>query len=175
MAYRLCLTCGGCGSSCWPMAKLNGTPETKEEWAEMHRQSLIRVKKADRDITVFMLLCLCLLCFYGWVVLRPLISPLFTPESIAAKEVRRQQEQNSETAFVARGMVRNVLMDGESARFDSFHMGKANSTCGRVNAKNAYGAYTGSNQFMVINRAEILLRDHNNSDDFDAIWSTICQ
>ena len=67
----------------------------------------------------------------------PLVSYLFTPESIAAKEIRLQQEQNSETAFVARGMVRNVLMDGESARFDSFRMGKANSICGRVNAKNA--------------------------------------
>ncbi|EOL9019488.1 hypothetical protein ACP6QU_001066 [Cronobacter dublinensis] len=65
---------------------------------------------------------------------------------------------------IGENLVRDTLKDPDSAKFDSsFHaVGEMDGyVCGRVNAKNSYGAYTGKKPYYVyIDTEDGKLKDH---------------
>ena len=58
---------------------------------------------------------------------------------------------DSEELRKMKSMVKEMLIDGESAQFSELRYYKStNYGCGKVNAKNKFGAYVGEKKFIVI-------------------------
>lgn len=49
----------------------------------------------------------------------------------------------------ARKIVRTMLKDPDSAKFGDIFFGRHGTVCGTVNAKNAFGGYTGAQVFTI--------------------------
>lgn len=94
----------------------------------------------------------------------------------------------SDKEFVKIGedVVRQGLKDPDSAKFESNYKPSGDNdghVCGRVNAKNSYGGYTGYKNFYVyINTKDGKLVDHgpvkiadNEDEEAQANFQTICQ
>ncbi|WP_408951439.1 hypothetical protein [Lysobacter sp. Hz 25] len=79
----------------------------------------------------------------------------------------------------AKLLVSQRLKDPSSAQFDSAtHYklgGEIDVVCGKVNAKNSYAAYTGTQQFVVINDAVSLRDERGGNSAFDSMWQHFCQ
>lgn len=72
----------------------------------------------------------------------------------------------------AQVLVRSVLVDPDSARFSAIRQGRAASYCGRVNARNRFGGYTGPVRFVVGHPTMIAIDD--DSSRFGEIWRQRC-
>lgn len=87
-------------------------------------------------------------------------------DSVAAADSAREARRNLVLAVnsMGRAAVMRRLKDPESARFGSQWAGGAEGTvfCGRVNAKNAFGAYTGEEMYFGVLNMAILDSDLDN-------------
>lgn len=76
----------------------------------------------------------------------------------------------------AKEAVRQQLRDPESARFSGVYVHRGPSgaaVCGRVNAKNGFGGYTGDSDFFVIGSAAVLETDENRRQ-FTGLYKAAC-
>jgi len=96
------------------------------------------------------------------------------PMSSAEKKAQQEKWFGTETIVAAERAVRRELKDPDSAQFKDV---RANYTeefgvvaCGRVNAKNELGGYTGFRRFVFGDGRVILERRDNVSD----AWSGAC-
>ena len=73
---------------------------------------------------------------------------------------------------------RKKLKDGDSAKFQGvyFHQGADNFpiTCGEVNAKNSFGAYSGYQKFISGGKPELTWIEDQVSD-FEKTWDRFCR
>jgi len=74
--------------------------------------------------------------------------------------------------------VKAKLKDPESAQFSGvyFHRGADGvpMTCGKVNAKNSFGGYTGSERFFSAGKPHLTFLE-SQVDGFPGLWSKFCQ
>lgn len=96
------------------------------------------------------------------------------PMTAAEKKVQREKWFGAETIVAAERAVRGELKDPDAAQFKDV---RANYTeefgvvaCGRVNAKNELGGYTGFRRFVSSGRSVILEGRDNVAD----AWSGAC-
>jgi hypothetical protein len=66
-------------------------------------------------------------------------------------------------------LVVESLKDGESAKFQN-----VNGECGEVNAKNAFGAYTGFKRYMTLQGEGPFFEEAEPSLVFEGIWAKEC-
>ena len=76
----------------------------------------------------------------------PLALLLFGCDSISFDTAKKEEVKRIEEAKV---MIKDMLLDGESAQFSDLNYYKAtNSVCGNVNGKNTFGGYVGKKPFV---------------------------
>lgn len=86
-----------------------------------------------------------------------------------------KKKANPEAALIARGQAeaKALLKDPESARFRNVHIGidilGNKKVCGEINAKNAFGGYTGFTPFVFHGRAAILSGTPQDQLDYFSI------
>ena len=66
------------------------------------------------------------------------------------------------------------LKDSESAKFKNLTLSSKKVVCGQVNAKNAYGGYTGYNYFIGAGNLSYFQSDFKNYKEFDKTWNALC-
>ena len=66
-------------------------------------------------------------------------------------------------------LVVESLKDGESAKFQN-----VNGECGEVNAKNAFGAYTGFKRYMTLQGEGPFFEEAEPSLVFEGVWAKEC-
>lgn len=86
-------------------------------------------------------------------------------------ELRNQRYQQLNNISAAKDNVKNSLKDPSSASFKGEFVSKENYVCGKVNAKNSFGAFAGYKKF--INKGGLLLID-DESPEFSKLWSESC-
>lgn len=96
------------------------------------------------------------------------------PLSPAEKKAQQEKWHGAKTIVAAKRAVRNSLKDPETAQFKDVY---ANYTeefgvvaCGRVNAKNSFGAYGGFKRFVSSGKSVILEGQDNITD----AWTDAC-
>lgn len=82
-----------------------------------------------------------------------------------AERAKRDREINAK--YNAEKIVKNDLLDPSAAKFRN-----QNKTCGEVNSKNIFGAYTGFKRYLVVSRDLYFLDD--DSSDFEELWIRLC-
>lgn len=76
---------------------------------------------------------------------------------------------------VAQQAVLESLKDPSSARFGRFWYAPGKAACGTVNAKNAFGGYTGEQRFIYLGRElGVVFERDSNQFTFDALWLQSC-
>lgn len=95
---------------------------------------------------------------------------------MTAAEKKAQQEKwfGAETIVAAKRAVRGELKDPDTAKFRDVHANYSEElgvvACGRVNAKNEFGGYTGFRRFVSGGKSVILEGRDNLAD----AWSRAC-
>jgi hypothetical protein len=73
---------------------------------------------------------------------------------------------------IAKDAILEVLKDPKSAQFsDITHRRGDRAVCGRVNAKNGFGGYTGPTRFIVLDGQPVV---DDGGDDFGRQWASAC-
>jgi hypothetical protein len=81
--------------------------------------------------------------------------------AIAQRAGEEQAKKNLEAA--ARAAMKSYLFDPFSARFEKLRPGRNGALCGKYNAKNRYGAYTGFKDFVVSkDKSTVYTSDRND-------------
>jgi hypothetical protein len=86
-------------------------------------------------------------------------------------------QDKNEAIRRAQDAVREKLKDPSSAQFKDvayFQSGSLDVVCGQVNAKNAYGGYSGFREFLALNKVA-LIRMGFNRKIFDEAWDHFCR
>ena len=100
--------------------------------------------------------------------------------SLDAKDYYKKTTDGKKIAWMDKGknLLKSKLKDGKSARFKNvyFNVGKIGvpATCGQVNAKNSFGAYTGYIKFISAGRLEFTFTE-NDISDFYSLWNQMCE
>ncbi|MBS0252598.1 MAG: hypothetical protein JSR78_16200 [Proteobacteria bacterium] len=104
------------------------------------------------------LACVATLCYAGFkglVAWKNAVEARHAQERAAADAAEKQRNEDLTNRLVihaAEDEIRQMLKDGESARFRDVtrHKGMFGAiVCGYVNSKNSYGAYAGESKFVV--------------------------
>ena len=102
------------------------------------------------------------------------------PDEEKAPLTEAEIQSRLESDWIAKGQVavESRLKDGDSAEFRNvfFSMGKKNmpATCGEVNAKNSFGAFTEYERFIFLGSA-IGPVFESDMKDFYVSWKTFCE
>ena len=73
-------------------------------------------------------------------------------------------------------LVRAKLKDPSSAKFKDVyfkHNGKVPAACGKVNAKNSFGGYSGYQRFLAAGSADFTFLE-TDMKDFQSLWNALC-
>lgn len=76
---------------------------------------------------------------------------------------------------VARQVLKHRLNDVDSAKFDGVYRFNSGVVCGKVNAKNGYGAYTGYRRFIGKGTLVFFQSDMTSRDEFVKAWNSACK
>lgn len=93
-----------------------------------------------------------------------------TPRSETPKEISLEQQAMVRQAS-ARVSISNGLKDPDSAKFDENYK---TGGCGRVNAKNSFGAYNGFKRFFVDEKVAYLEGYNITKQQMDDVWKKHC-
>ena len=78
---------------------------------------------------------------------------------------------------IGKGMVKAKLKDGDSAKFRRVYYTMTPydipATCGEVNSKNSFGAYTGFQRFLSGGQLSLTYVEEQVVD-FDKVWKELC-
>lgn len=113
--------------------------------------------------------------FVAVVIGLPLSLATDDPDAnVARVEKQRERENRARTAgnqtFMAQKWVKAVLKDPGSAQFK-----ESRGSCGYVNSKNSFGAYTGYQRYVAIANGIVSLENETKSDTFETLWSEMCR
>lgn len=89
----------------------------------------------------------------------------FKEESVESQLRKIRVEKQSE----ARKNVKLTLKDPDSAKFRN-----QSSSCGEVNAKNSFGAYTGFKRFISMDGNTVIEGGGVPTSEFNRLWTRIC-
>jgi hypothetical protein len=109
------------------------------------------------------------------------VPPLESPAACAKLKPAPQQECRAKaTADKLRQYVRDNLKDPGSALFEGERLYASDdppalALCGRVNAKNSFGGYTGATDFVATNHGVLRLANATDAPAFLAAWSAFCK
>ncbi|HEY9566927.1 MAG TPA: hypothetical protein VIR38_02455 [Thalassobaculum sp.] len=97
----------------------------------------------------------------------------------AGKDYYDKSRDVKRIAWMDRGMdmVRSILKDGDSAKFRGVFFsdgGGVPTSCGEVNAKNAFGGYRGFQRFMSAGSTELTFIEEQVTD-FGTVWAKFCR
>lgn len=113
---------------------------------------------------------------------------VLSEEEKAAQEIKRQEEEKKRQAkekarelrmkrrdaeIQGKRQLKSILKDGDSAKFRNDFASVFLAYCGEVNAKNAFGAYTGFQRFIIF-EGQALFEDAKNTSEFTTLWKTVC-
>ena len=105
---------------------------------------------------------------------------IFMISSLNAKDYYNKTTDAKKIAWMDKGknLLKSKLKDGKSARFKNvyFNVGSIGvpATCGKVNAKNSFGAYMGYIKFISAGRLEFTFTE-NDVSDFYKLWNQMCR
>lgn len=103
------------------------------------------------------------------------------PQTIAARQqgVERSVAKETEWIIVAERAVRARLRDADSARFTGSRVSYFQGipiACGRVNARNGFGGYSGDVRYIYGGeKIGALLESDMAPGEMDAAWSKLCR
>lgn len=108
-------------------------------------------------------------------------APQKTPEQIAQEAEKARLEaakadkrlKEVQAVGLAKASVKARLKDPSSAEFGKVVMKPSGIVCGYVNAKNAYGGYTGEKAFISMGSQEMTWLE-GESPDFATTWNKNC-
>lgn len=83
----------------------------------------------------------------------------------------RTQRDMEERIAVAQVSIKEILKDGDSAKFKGLFVRNGN-VCGEVNAKNSFGAYTGYQRFVAVGSVRV---HFSGQPGFADLWRQHCQ
>ncbi|QQG66330.1 hypothetical protein [Desulfobulbus oligotrophicus] len=108
-----------------------------------------------------------------------------TREEIEKREVAKKEKeaaQKKENAdnnmlYMARQAVLARMKDPGSSEFSDVYRAASGAVCGRVNAKNSFGAYTGFVRFVSggTQSATFLESDPAAAKNFNEVWDRMCK
>ncbi|MBV5305932.1 MAG: hypothetical protein J0652_04475 [Desulfobulbaceae bacterium] len=85
----------------------------------------------------------------------------------------------AETIVSAKRAIKNRVKDPDSVTFKDVFYSKTDKdgevACGRFNAKNSFGAYTGYTRFISNGKTTFIEGQKDTSQPFPQLWTTICQ
>lgn len=116
----------------------------------------------------------------GLILLLP-VAVLATCVSGMSDSPKRQQRELTPSDIedrinrVARDNVKARLRDGDSAKFRNQFVGPKGAPCGEVNARNAFGGYTGYIRFVASGGGLAVLEEDMSPDEFEEVWRTMCR
>ena len=88
-------------------------------------------------------------------------------------------KETQERIWIIKGeeAVKNKLKDGSSAEFRNvfFNNNGTPVSCGEVNSKNSFGAYSGYQRFVSAGSTELTFLEEQVKDSFDGVWSKYCK
>ena len=96
-----------------------------------------------------------------------------TKEQYEATVAANREQAAANRVYAARALIRSMMRDPASARFQDVSDGRNGVICGYVNARNGFGGYTGMTRFIVSKQG----RPSVQSDDdveFVRIWNREC-
>ncbi|WP_315809468.1 hypothetical protein [Pseudomonas sp. C9-3] len=107
--------------------------------------------------------------------------PTKTPDQIAADAAAEKQRAAEAkvrqevflTQAIAKEAVLAKLKDPDSAKFGQIISKASGIVCGYVNAKNAFGGYTGDKAFMYSPQKQIAVIQ-GEAKDFEGVWNKQC-
>lgn len=78
-------------------------------------------------------------------------------------ELGRKEQEAKIMQGAAEKAMANYLLDPDSAKYSSLRLGRAGAVCGKVNAKNRFGAYVGFKDFVLSkDRVTLYVSDSND-------------
>lgn len=93
----------------------------------------------------------------------------------AEKKAQQEKWFGAKTIVAAKRAVKSTLKDPDSAEFKDVYVNYTEEygvvACGRVNAKNSLGGYTGDKAFVSGGKSVIL----EGRDDIKSAWKDACQ
>ncbi|MEY0338967.1 hypothetical protein AB7V82_20600 [Providencia stuartii] len=106
-------------------------------------------------------------------------SPIFG-ERYEARVAREEYKDNERKArieemnqvSIGEKRLKNSLKDPSSADIRNSRLGKSGVTCGEVNAKNSFGAFTGYKNFIQIGSTTLI---DDGSSEFAKEWNEMCR
>ncbi len=96
------------------------------------------------------------------------------------KEFYKKTLDSKKIAWMDKGMdaVKSKLKDGDSAKFRNVYFIRGTKgipvSCGEVNSKNSFGAYSGFQRFVSGGDVRLTFLEEEVSDDFGNAWKTLC-
>lgn len=90
-------------------------------------------------------------------------------------EAQRQQESAATRTSLGEKYVKEKILEPSSAQFRNQFIGKKDTPCGEVNAKDAFGAYIGFQRYISVARDLTLLAQDVAPAEFEASWAQLCQ
>lgn len=108
-------------------------------------------------------------------------APKQTPEQVAQSAARAKLEaanrdkrmRETQAIGLAKASVKARLKDPSSAEFGQVVVKSSGIVCGYVNAKNAFGGYTGEKAFISMG-SQGMTWLHGESPDFEKTWNKHC-
>ena len=100
--------------------------------------------------------------------------------SKSGKEFYKKTIDSKKIAWMDKGMnaVKSKLKDGDSAKFRNVYFIRGTKgipvSCGEVNSKNSFGAYSGFQRFVSGGDVGLTFLEEEVSDDFGNVWKTLC-
>lgn len=107
--------------------------------------------------------------------------PLESPAACAKLKPALQQECRAKaTADKLRQYVRGNLKDPGSAVFEGDRLYASDdppalALCGKINAKNSYGGYTGATEFVATSHGVLRFASSTDASAFLAAWGAFCK
>lgn len=97
-----------------------------------------------------------------------------SPQSAATSDSASSAPSLSDQRWEAKQALEAALRDSGSAKYGevaAFQHGESYIFCGRVNAKNAFGGYTGFQRFIAMTAAATV---DDGGSEFQTAWSEMC-
>lgn len=117
---------------------------------------------------------------FSWLgCLVPVLFIGFLFYSCTKEKTPAQLRASADSVSIVQGrnVVRGMLKDPSSAEFSSERISSSGAYCARVNAKNSFGGYSGSQRVVVVGSMGAIEGDAGLSgqgDGFSGLWSQAC-
>jgi hypothetical protein len=102
----------------------------------------------------------------------------FVPNDYTDRKNTSEESKKAVWIYSGKKAVREKLKDPQSAKFRNVYFNKRSTglsmTCGEVNSKNSFGAFTGFQKFISAGRSDTTFLQEQ-VDDFRTAWNKYCR